>query len=246
MIDSSEKQEPLTIEFSYNLTVPLLEKKRGILIELSYTGDPANEDSVMKMLLPSFEDQVKQLGPVVVVGAKTDYEDFYHGNNNSESSFFIQLSRWWALKEEILNYLNDGVNVVLKSYMLDMFAFFYANNCFKCNTGRDPVALNSFYSKVQGLPMPDVIIFFKETPQRLEERYIKMLKERNMEPSEDEVSRCVIFSKLFRREQTKMSFLNYFEVVREVTFDRLHLSVTIPGIVIAKKAFHSHDPLRFY
>lgn len=235
-----------------SLQIPTSPKKRGILIELSYQHDKETDELIDNVLIKTLMEQESQLGPTVVIGPKKHelLDDFPNDNNRAVVLFFEIMVDMWNTKEEILTHLENGTNVLIKSYSLDMLSHCYANNCFGIRTMREPLAAQHFFNKLQGLPLPDVIFYFAEPPSKLQEIHFNTLKEKDLNPTPEEKAEMaindVIYSKVMRREEAKGDFGGYFEGIRSVTRDSTSMRINSIGCALARKAMCSHDVIKFY
>lgn len=243
------------------LQSPLLKEERGILIELSFISECMTEKEIDEELIEAIKTRYEQIGETVVLGdkyGKADYDNFPNENNQATVLFLRRLEDLWSLKNEIITCLNKGTNVILKSYTLDMFSHCHANNCFSMMEIRQPLAVNNFTSKVQGLPIPDIILNFTEPIKQLDKAHRAAIncvpiEEAGDPPVKDyhDISpftddNDVVYSRLFRKEQSKQEFMRYFDNIRVLDGTKLLMKIDALTFVLAKRVLCCRDPIKFY
>ena len=221
-----------------HLQVPKRETKRGILIELSY---PSHLQAKMDQLVEMIQKQSEQIGETSQFDLQINTVNFSNENNRATCMFFRQLACLWEEKGDIVKALEEGKNIIKMSYTMDLVAHGYANNCFHSRETRDVASFQSLVSKFQGLPQPDVILCFRETPGQTEKAFVDNFS------SDTKVERNEIFnSKLFKREEAKSSIGYLLDNVRAFPTDSSSIMIDAVGCILSRKVFAQEDAIKFY
>jgi len=221
--------------------------KRGILIELSAPASVGSKylNSVFESL-QSLESQIDSITEMDFIDVKQT--SFSNKDCTAESLFFENLALLWSSKDQILEHLDNGINVVVIRYTFDLLLHAHANNCFGLGQLREQAAAPYLYNMFHGLPVPDVTLSFSDTPANMDRWFKNKLKRiydsAGSIPTKEDEER-LFSTKLFKREEIR-GFYDRLDHVRSLEADPVSVKVTAGAIVLSRAMQNRNDLIKFY
>lgn len=231
-----------------HLLVRRPETKRGILIEITA---PSSQNSKHcdhpRELISAIENKMleskEKTGDV-----RTLILQSFGPVKQEEVRFFDVISNSWRFKNEIVDLLQNGTNVIVHGYAFDNITKAYSENAFGSKSTRLTSALSQFFLFYKGLPMPDAILHFDDTLKNIEadftEQMSKLLK--GGEPSKEQIDAEVINSKLFKVEDAKNTFAGLFDNVKTLENNKTSRDFYSACTVASTRFQREYEPIRFY
>lgn len=245
-MESKKEEDPIDEAILKKLLVRNYKKKRGILIEVCIP--PGKEEECYMQPYLDLTERLSKYEEEIGHTVFYDYISLFPSDKVTERLFFEHLSTLWGHIREIRRLLESGENVVIKDYSLEFFSRAMIENAFGCNNSRLPIGLSLLYGMMKGLPMPDLILHFWKSNERIEASFVKEIEPslKDKEGRTDLTREYVLKTIDFCNEKMKQRLAEMVENVRSFPDTSASKDVeslfSIVSVALQKQSEH----LKFY